>query len=143
MYWNFLDVRLARIMISLVSILEALVERCKHFNPIHVKCHDFFPSFILIYTRPRTQCFSEGTYKLFTSHTVLQRGYDVGRTNASDPLLRDRLIHLQTEAEALLKTQFTVCNEVMGDQLRYMGTSTVVRDIDFITKTLEGRDALM
>lgn len=31
----------------------------------------------------------------------------------------------------------------MGDGLRYMGTSTVVRDIDFITKLLDGEDALM
>ena len=31
----------------------------------------------------------------------------------------------------------------MGEQLRYMGTSTVVRDIDFITTALEGPDALM
>lgn len=31
----------------------------------------------------------------------------------------------------------------MGDQLKYMGTSTVARDIDYITTLLEGQDALM
>ena len=31
----------------------------------------------------------------------------------------------------------------MGNQLKYMGTTTIVRDIDFITRTLEGEDALM
>lgn len=82
-------------------------------------------------------------YGAFISHTILQRGYDVGTANASDPFLRERLIRLQNEADTLLRTQFAVCKENMGDQLRYMGTSTVVRDMDYITKTLEGEDALM
>lgn len=56
---------------------------------------------------------------------------------------RTTLVQQQREADALLKTQFEVCKKNMGDQLRYMGTATVVRDIDFITRKLEGEDALM
>ena len=56
---------------------------------------------------------------------------------------RTLLVRMQREADALFKTQFQICGETMGERLRYMGTSTVVRDIDFITKTLEGDDALM
>lgn len=56
---------------------------------------------------------------------------------------RQTLVQQQREADALLKTQFEVCKKNMGDQLRYMGTATVVRDIDFITRKLEGEDALM
>lgn len=50
---------------------------------------------------------------------------------------------MQKEADALLKVQFDVCKETMGDQLRYMGTATVVRDLDFMTRILYGEDALM
>ncbi|THG99485.1 hypothetical protein EW026_g2874 [Hermanssonia centrifuga] len=56
---------------------------------------------------------------------------------------RKLLIAQQREADVLYKTQFEVCDKTMGDLLRYMGTSTVVRDIDFITTQLEGEDALI
>ena len=47
------------------------------------------------------------------------------------------------EADALYRTQFEICRSTMRDQLKYMGTSTVVRDIDYITAQLEGPEALM
>ncbi|OCH84673.1 hypothetical protein OBBRIDRAFT_763985 [Obba rivulosa] len=94
-------------------------------------------------TQPRTQCFpSQADYLAFKSHTVLERGYDVG-PNLTVPGNREHLIALQREADALLKTQFEICGETMGEELRYMGTSTVVRDMDFITAVLEGDDALI
>ena len=49
----------------------------------------------------------------------------------------------QREAEALYKTQFAICGQNMGDALRYMGTTTVARDIDFIASRLDGPDSLM
>jgi len=36
-----------------------------------------------------------------------------------------------------------LCAEHMGDELKYMGTATVVRDMDYMSKLLEGDDALM
>lgn len=75
-------------------------------------------------------------------NTVLSRSYDLA-SNASTQDVRQLLIAQQKEAEALYRTQFEICGKTMGDDLRYMGTSTVVRDIDFITKQLEGPDALM
>lgn len=93
--------------------------------------------------RPRTQCFpSPEAHAAFVANTVLERGYDVG-PNLTDPLNRDHLIAQQRDADALLQTQFQICAQTMGDQLKYMGTSTVVRDIDYITTLLEGQDALM
>lgn len=124
-------------MTSLGLIQEALATPCESFSVLS------WANRAQCYCSPRTQCFEDGGYKAFTEHTVLQRGFDIGLANASDPFLQERLIRSQREAEALFKTQVTVCKEVMGDQLRYMGTSTVVRDIDFITKELEGEDALM
>ena len=56
---------------------------------------------------------------------------------------RTLLVQQQRNADALLKTQFALCNKTMGEQIRYMGTSTVVRDMDFMTQAIEGEDALM
>lgn len=41
------------------------------------------------------------------------------------------------------KTQAELCAVNMGEELRYMGTANVVRDIEFMTRTLEGDEALM
>ena len=76
------------------------------------------------------------------ANTVLERGYDVG-PNLTDPANRNHLIQLQRDADALWQAQFEICAETMGDTLQYMGTSTVARDIDFITSLLDGEDALM
>ncbi|KAI0325007.1 alpha/beta-hydrolase [Cubamyces sp. BRFM 1775] len=94
-------------------------------------------------TEPRTQCFpSPEAHAAFIGNTVLERGYDVG-PNLTDPANRDHLIQLQRDADALWQTQFEVCAKTMGDTIRYMGTSTVARDIKFITALLEGEDALI
>ncbi|KIJ55468.1 hypothetical protein M422DRAFT_24044 [Sphaerobolus stellatus SS14] len=93
-------------------------------------------------TEPHTKCFAPGGYALFRQHTVLEHGYEVGK-NLSDPRTRDRLVEQQREADALYQTQFKICNETVGENLKYMGTSTVSRDVDFITTTLEGKDALI
>lgn len=93
--------------------------------------------------RPPTDCFqSPNRRALFRHNTVLDRGFELP-LNVSDDFARESLIYQHREAEALFKTQFDVCYQTMGDQLKYMGTTTIVRDIDFITRTLEGEDALM
>ncbi|KAH9848513.1 Alpha/Beta hydrolase protein [Lenzites betulinus] len=94
-------------------------------------------------TEPRTQCFpSAAAHAAFVSNTVLDRGYDVG-PNLTDPSNRDHLIQQQRDADALWQAQFEICGKNMGDQLKYMGTTNVVRDIDYITTLLEGEDALI
>lgn len=82
------------------------------------------------------------SYADFKRNTILSRSYDLA-SNMSMSEARKSLITQHKEAEAFYRTQFQVCKEAMGDQLKYMGTSTVVRDMDFITKRLEGDDALM
>ena len=99
-------------------------------------------STIQLFPRPTVQCFAPSQYNQFKKNTILQHSFDVG-PNLSDPFTRDHLLIQQREADALYKTQFEVCARTMGDNLKYMGTSTVSRDIDFITTALEGDDALM
>ncbi|KAI0772752.1 TAP-like protein-domain-containing protein [Trametes elegans] len=94
-------------------------------------------------TEPRTQCFpNPEAHNAFIANTVLERGYDVG-PNLTDPLTRKHLIAQQRDVDALWNTQFEICAQVMGDKLKYMGTSTVARDIDFIASLLDGEDALI
>ena len=92
--------------------------------------------------RPRTQCFEPPAYNVFRQNTILERSYDFG-PNLTDPGTREHLIELEREAKAYYKAQIEVCQKTMGESPRYMGTSTISRDVDFITTVLEGKDALM
>ncbi|KAL7284631.1 hypothetical protein ACG7TL_001927 [Trametes sanguinea] len=88
-------------------------------------------------------CFpGPGTHFAFIANTVLEHGFDVG-PNLTDSKIRDHLIHQQREADALWQTQMQVCEQTMGDKLRYMGTVNIARDIEFITSLLDGEDAPM
>ncbi|GJJ14062.1 hypothetical protein Clacol_008319 [Clathrus columnatus] len=91
-------------------------------------------------TLPSVKCFADNDYDLFKVNTILDRGFDIG-PNLSDPRTRDHLLLQQREAETLYQLQYEMCGRTMGDNLRYMGTSTVARDIDFITRILEGEEA--
>lgn len=73
---------------------------------------------------------------------MLERSYDFASNQSYDEM-RDLIIAQERESDVLVRTQFGRCAKKLGDDLKYMGTSTVVRDIDFITRTLEGEDALM
>jgi hypothetical protein len=44
---------------------------------------------------------------------------------------------------ALYEAQFKLCGSKLGDELKYMGTATVVRDMDYMAKLFDGDDALM
>ncbi|GJJ14699.1 hypothetical protein Clacol_008966 [Clathrus columnatus] len=90
-------------------------------------------------TEPAVKCFPDG-YGKFAKNTILDRSFD-DFPNASEPQARERLLLQQYEAEALYQTQFEMCERTMGDKLKYMGTTTVVRDIDFITTVLDGSEA--
>ena len=88
-------------------------------------------------------CFQEpGSRTAFIANTVIDRGYD-SSANLSDANNRYHLVETQRDANALYKTQFAICSQTMGDTIKYMGTSTVARDIDYLTTLLDGEDALM
>ncbi|KAI0083783.1 hypothetical protein BDY19DRAFT_998260 [Irpex rosettiformis] len=94
-------------------------------------------------SQPAMKCFTGQTsYPDFIRNTVLDRSYDIA-SNISLVEARKQLAALYEESEALSKAQFKLCEQTMGQTMRYMGTSTVVRDIDFITRYLAGEDALI
>lgn len=97
---------------------------------------------LISFPRPTVRCFRPQDVSPFGINSVLQTGFDI-LPNISDPRARDHLIVQQRRALAFYKTAMEVCKSTMGDTLRYMGTSTIARDVDFITTVLEGHDALM
>ncbi|KAJ7458948.1 hypothetical protein FB451DRAFT_1563798 [Mycena latifolia] len=93
-------------------------------------------------TLPLVKCFDSPTdYSFFTANTVLQQGFTVrSSSNLSDPVLGEQLVEQSRQFLALKKGQAELCAHSMGDELRYMGTATVVRDIDFMARIFDGED---
>ncbi|KAJ7763322.1 hypothetical protein B0H16DRAFT_1368317 [Mycena metata] len=94
-------------------------------------------------TSPQVQCFNSSShFNFFVANTVLQQGFTVASSrNLSNPAIEAQLVEQAREFMALKKSQAELCAKNMGDELKYMGTATVVRDMDFITKILDGEDA--
>ncbi|TBU37821.1 TAP-like protein-domain-containing protein [Dichomitus squalens] len=94
-------------------------------------------------SEPQTKCFTgNGSRQAFIANTVLDRGYDVS-PNLTDPFNRYHLIETQRDANALYQAQFQVCAQTMGETIKYAGTTSVVRDIDYINTILEGNNSLI
>ncbi|KAK4698292.1 hypothetical protein P7C70_g7988, partial [Phenoliferia sp. Uapishka_3] len=99
---------------------------------------------------PRVECFpSTLEHELFKAGTVLERGFDLSKVTTPfkpcNPFSATGRLHLldqHRQLQSLQQTQFELCGERMGDDLNYMGTSTVVRDIEEMSRVLEG-DALI
>jgi pimeloyl-ACP methyl ester carboxylesterase len=94
-------------------------------------------------TVPKVLCFpSKLAYQLFKAGTVLERGFNV----PPDPLSEEGQFHIleqHRELLALQQAQHERCADTMGDELKYMSTSTVVRDIVEMNRVFEGEDAPM
>lgn len=92
-------------------------------------------------TRPRVECFNSTLdYELFKAGTVLERGFDV----PADPYSTEGRLHLLEQHRQLLALQqaeFEKCRDSMGDEIRHMGTATVVRDIERMSHVLDGPEA--
>ncbi|KAE8222231.1 hypothetical protein CF319_g4539 [Tilletia indica] len=83
-------------------------------------------------TRPIVDCFgSTRAFQLFKAGTALERAFDVAPDTFSEEG-RQTLLRQWTEAQALKHAEMEICNRTMGDELRYMGTGTVVRDISYM-----------
>ncbi|KAJ7181518.1 hypothetical protein C8R43DRAFT_869680 [Mycena crocata] len=96
-------------------------------------------------TSPQMQCFeSAADYNMFVANTVLEQGFTVaagGAKNLSSPAVEAQLVDQARQFLALKKAQAALCAKNMGDELRYMGTANVVRDMDFMATLFDGADA--
>ena len=75
--------------------------------------------------------------------TVLDKTFEV----PPDPYSREGLEVLvlqQKEALNLMQLQAEVCKETMGAEvLKWMGTTTLIKDIEYLKDTIDGKDALI
>lgn len=77
---------------------------------------------------------------------VFELGYTQPPNVTKDPFARFDLIQQYRQAIAMFETQAKLCMLNMpngGADLKYMGTSTVARDIDFMSKVITGADTPM
>jgi len=73
------------------------------------------------------------------ANTVLEQGFTVPSiSNLSSEHVHYHLVEQYQQFLALKATQAELCRRNMGDELKYMGTATVVRDIDYMAKALDG-----
>jgi hypothetical protein len=63
--------------------------------------------------------------------------------NLSDPNIEAALEMQSRTLLALLQTQAQVCTKNMGDELRYVGSAAVVRDMAFMAEVFDGEGAKM
>lgn len=91
------------------------------------------------------KCFaSTEDFDLFNANTALQQGFTVpSLANLSDPAVEAALVEQSREFIALKKAQAQICGKTMGDDLRYMGSTTVVRDMAFMADVFDGEGAKM
>ncbi|KAJ7596408.1 Alpha/Beta hydrolase protein [Mycena floridula] len=94
-------------------------------------------------TTPAVRCFPDPiAERLFLSNTVIEQGITVSSiANLSSETLRDELLLQYEQFLAMKQAQAQLCEKNMGDELKYMGTATVVRDIEFMSKVFDGEDA--
>lgn len=68
-------------------------------------------------------------------------GYEIGNlsTAAEQEVLREQLRVALSEAELMAE----LCEKYTGEPLRHVGTSTVVRDLEYFASVVEGKDTPM
>jgi hypothetical protein len=79
------------------------------------------------------------------SNTIFQQSFTLpNQRNLSDPRNYNALVQQQRQFLTLKELMMGLCGKNMDiDDLKYMGTSTVVRDLDFMAKVLDGPEAKM
>ncbi|KAF8609649.1 hypothetical protein BDV93DRAFT_518429 [Ceratobasidium sp. AG-I] len=93
-------------------------------------------------TTPTVTCFKSREEKdTFYRNTVFELGYTQPPNVTKDPFAKFDLTLQYRQAIAMWETQAKLCTLNMpngGSDLKYMGTSTVARDIDFMSKAITG-----
>ncbi|KAJ7779498.1 hypothetical protein DFH07DRAFT_936286 [Mycena maculata] len=94
-------------------------------------------------TIPQVKCFASlQDYDLFNANTVMQQSFTIPSVaNLSDPAVEATLVQQSRQFVALMQAQAQICAESMGDELRYMGSATVVRDMAFMAEVFDGEDS--
>ncbi|CAE6481465.1 unnamed protein product [Rhizoctonia solani] len=95
-------------------------------------------------TTPTVTCFKSREEKdTFYRNTVFELGYTQPPNVTEDPFARFDLVLQYRQAISMFETQAKLCTLNMPDggaSLKYMGSSTVARDIEYMSKVVTGPD---
>ncbi|KAH7345035.1 TAP-like protein-domain-containing protein [Rhizoctonia solani] len=95
-------------------------------------------------TTPTVTCFKSREEKdTFYRNTVFELGYTQPPNVNKDPFARFDLVQQYRQAISMFETQAKLCTLNMPDggaSLKYMGTSTVARDIEYMSRVITGAD---
>lgn len=81
-------------------------------------------------------------YFVSMASTVLETGFDQP-PNPFSEAGKETILNQYRRYLALLESQLQICAVKMGDELRYMGTTTIARDIALISEILDGHGSPM
>jgi hypothetical protein len=75
----------------------------------------------------------------------MEQGYTLPNMHdVADPYNRPALVEQERQHLSIFKAQSDACKYSMDvNDLRFMGTATVARDVDFMAKVLDGDDGKM
>lgn len=96
--------------------------------------------------RPTVQCHTPTSKSIFQANTILQNGFSLPQTNRTrlfSSETRDYYKKQTQEFLAMKKAEAELCAENVGEALRYMGTTFVARDIDYMSRLFHGDDEPM
>ncbi|KZS87452.1 alpha/beta-hydrolase [Sistotremastrum niveocremeum HHB9708] len=94
-------------------------------------------------TTPTVRCHTPISKAFFQANTVLENGFSLPQTNETRLFSSETREYYRKQTEeflALKKAEADLCSEHVGEALRYMGTTFVARDIDFMKRLFHGDD---
>ena len=95
-------------------------------------------------TTPNVNCFgNQANQSAVLRNTIMDRTMEVP-SDPWSPEGRAMMIQQQKEALRLMELQAGVCGENVGaETLKWMGTTTLIRDIEYLKNKIDGEDALI
>nr|XP_031861386.1 uncharacterized protein CI109_002990 [Kwoniella shandongensis]KAA5528458.1 hypothetical protein CI109_002990 [Kwoniella shandongensis] len=95
-------------------------------------------------TTPNVNCYgSAREQRAVIGGSVLEKTFEVP-PNPTSPAGKEVLIHQQKQALNLMQLQAGVCGDALGaETLKWMGTTTLIRDMEYMKNVIDGEDALI
>ncbi|KIJ55639.1 hypothetical protein M422DRAFT_774620 [Sphaerobolus stellatus SS14] len=93
-------------------------------------------------TTPRIECFNSQTDQdLYYFHIIQETGLEF--RNGSDPVDMTVFAAQIRQEDARNAALVQRCHETSGELLKYVGTTTVARDLEYLSRVIEGEHALV
>ena len=130
------DPRLVLHVVRPFNVPDVFIKRDQYFN-VKVYLRGYYSICLSSISRPRVECFAN---KRAQDLYYLEHDIAVEFANLTDPAELDRLRSQFQTSNAEYKLLAQLCDDHSGETLRYVGTTTVVRDLEYLSSVVEGKD---